>query len=292
MRFLTLEEFITHHNKLSIRLMDYVDAPRSNYVRISGDARRAIEPRNHYWLSAASPAARIHFARIIDRVWDEWFKTLPGPFHFVTFVSTRFAFAEREEHAFDLAAHQQEITSAMDPYGFIGMTEPAYYPRWRTAPDRDLGPVVAWHSHIVTLGVGRADLEVALEDMENEESLLAGVPAVDIRALGWMQAKSRLRYSCKMPYRVYTPYTPKKPRERLDRRTGELFIRQHEQSKADMRTGQLAHMVNLLHGRYLDELIFGNGLGAKLVTSINDAARERLHAEERRWNDRFGRRPR
>lgn len=286
MRFLTLEEFITHHNKLSARLLPYADAPRSNYVRIGRTARDAIDPRNDYGLSAASPDARILFAKAIDRTWDEWAERLPAPFYFITFVSPRFALAEHEAHTFDLAAHHREIMSLLRRHSFIGMTEPAYYPKWRTAPDRDLGPIIAWHSHAISMGSSRGKLDADLAEAAQEGSLLPNASAIHVKAVGRERAKSNLWYSSKMPHQTYAPYPHKNPKERVNARTGEVTLRTHGHSKDEMATGQLARMVNVLNGRYLDELIFGRGTGRKLAEAIKHEARRRIDAEERRERDR------
>lgn len=289
MRFLTLKDFVTHHTNLSARLLEYLDAPRSNYVQISGSARQALEPRHDYWLSAASPAARIHFAQAIDHVLDMWAERLPKPLHFITFVSPRFAFCERDARNFDLAAHQREIISLLARRSFIGMTEPAYYPRWRIAPGGDIGPVVVWHSHTISMGVVRSELEADLRGATREESLLPNSSAVHIKAMGREQAKSKLWYSSKMPHRTYVPYTLKRPKEHINRKTGEVIVRTHGHRKDDMRTGVLAKVVDLLNGHYLDELMFGNGMGRQLADAINDEARQQLDAEERRERDRHRR---
>ncbi len=287
MRFLTLKEFITHHNKLSIRLLDYVDAPRSNYVRISRGVRQDIDSRNDYWLSAASPDARILLARIIDAAWDEWVERLPAPFHFVTIVPRRYAYLEHEAGTFDLAAHQGEIVRALGRHSFIGMTEPAYYPNWSMEPGGRVGPIISWHSHFVTMGSQRADLEQDLADLAGEESLLPNASAVHIKPVSRERTKSKLLYSCKMPFRTYRPYPLKTPRERVNQQTGEVTVKTHGHRKYDMRTGEFARMVNLLAcDHHLDELIFGHRLGGEIANVIRSKAREQLDRRERQELER------
>lgn len=286
MRIRNLEEFVSVHMPLSARLLAYADAPRSNYVEMTRDARHAIDPRYDHELSAASPTARIYFAKSIDRIWDASAAELPQPAHFVTFVLRRYVFHENEAARFDLVEHQREIRELLGRRHYIAMTEVAYYPKWRKAPDEKVGPLVSWHTHALVMGSTKAKLETQLAEARREESLIPDVPAIDVAAVSWMRAKAVVLYSAKMPCQTYKPYPLASPRDRIDRDTGEMTVRTHGHSKNKMRTGELARMANLLEGMYLDDLLFGNRAGRKLAKAIIVDARHAVEAELRRDRER------
>lgn len=290
MPFDTIESFIAHHVKLARSIQEYVDAPKSNYVQLDGQLRQEMDQRHDYCLAASSPWARALFARIVLDAWKELEAQLAGPFHMVTFTSPRFAIAESEAHTFDPAAHQKEITEIMVGHSFLGMTEPAYYPRWQISRDGKIGPIVAWHSHTIVIGSSRTKIEKDVASAKREESLLPGVPAVDVRAVRPHQLKSKLLYMLKTPHKQYTPYRLRKAVEQVDHDTGEIIsVRQYSQPKRPLRTGELVKMIKVQRDKYLDELIFGNGDGDELKATIVEKARQRLDREEfRRGEHRLG----
>ncbi|MCU1329849.1 MAG: hypothetical protein JWN34_5219 [Bryobacterales bacterium] len=284
--FDTLQSFIAHHVKLARNIQEYVDAPKSNYVHLDGQLRQQLHERNDYWLCAGSPWARVLFAQIALDVWTELEPQLAGPFHMVTFTSPRFAIAESEAHTFDPTTHQNEITEIMAGHSFLGMTEPAYYPQWQITRDGGMGPVIAWHSHTIVSGSSRAAIEKDVANSKREESLLPGVPAVDVRAVRPDKLKSKLLYMLKTPYKQYTPYRLREAGERVDHDTGEIIsVRQYSQPKRPLRTGELVKMIKVQRDKYLDELIFGNGDEYQLVTFIVEEARRQLDQEELRQTE-------
>lgn len=279
MRYENLEQFEQHHENLGYRILKYVDEPRRNYVLLR-EGRDALDPRYDYGLAAGSPFARILLARATAKHWNELGVNARGPFYFVTFFWSRYAFAVDDFDRFDSKSHQAEITNVLRDHSFIGMTEIAYYPRWRKAPNESLGPIVSAHSHIITMGSSRSELEDALMQASAESSLVPNVSAVDIRGVGRDHVLEKLLYAEKQPHRTYAPWTLKTPRERVSKTTGEVFQQTHKHKKDDMRPGELIKAVNLLCGRYLDDLMFGNGVGMELATAIVGEARRRLDAEE------------
>ncbi|MBN9360837.1 MULTISPECIES: hypothetical protein [unclassified Devosia] len=278
----TLEDYLAEVLPMAIRIDDYIDAPKKNYVGVGGVLAELMHRRSDYCLSAASYHARNFFVPIVMRHVET--AEIAGPLYMVSFAFRRYVMPEGTAHTFTPEPLHTEIRGILKRHSYIGVTEAAYYPNWVTTDDGTFSPVVSYHSHVITSGSSRKTLVRDTAEAAGEESLLRGVSAVDIREVKRERLTEKLLYILKPSHKQYTPYWSKTDKVRVQ--LGLTPKGTVKQSKKAMRTGLLVQMCNVLRDQRLDELIFGNGAFEPLVQTIVQDARGTLDRRLQRESDR------
>lgn len=278
----TVADYLAEVSALATRVDDYIEAPKRNYVTVGGELAELMHRRSDYCLSAASFHARNFFVPIVMRHIEE--AELQEPLFMVSFAFRRYMMPEDTARTFTPEPLHTEIRRILKRHSYIGVTEAAYYPNWVTTDDGTLSPVVSYHSHVITSGSSRKTLVRDTAEAAEEESLLRGVSAVDIREVKPERLTEKLLYILKPSHKQYTPYWSKTDKVRV--MIGLTPKGTVKQSKKPMRTGLLVQMYSVMRDQRLDELIFGNGALEPLVQAIVQDARGKLDRRLQRESDR------
>lgn len=172
---------------------------------------------------------------------------------------------------------------------FVGMIEPAFYPRYPVGRLRTK-KLISWHAHLLFWGKDRQELEDAITAFNDEtEGPLYGVAPASVRRRSWQSAPECLSYMMKTPAKSHTTL---RIQERMNPETGEFFAEHDKQHAQALRTGEHVKMLNVLREFTLDKLFLVGGKGHVLVKDLRqriERDRERYEQQRRKSLPGFGR---
>ena len=213
-------------------------------------------------------------------------KTTPA--FFVTMTPDRFGTTFEDAASFDVRRIQAWVRQMLPGFDFLGIVEPAFFPRGRNQTER--GAMISWHVHLLIWGTAYGRLNRVLRRIRRTElSFVAGTPSTDCRTLKTRRVLAgKITYMLKSPQKQYRVLRdPRKPV--VDLATGEIVAKPNVM-KNWLQTGQRVLMCRVLAGRYVDELLFGQGGGTMLRRAIVAEALRQFEADKRTVDRRSVRR--
>jgi hypothetical protein len=290
--------FAEVHLRVDDAIKDYLEYPRANYSQVAcREAVDELQRANAFALYANNAYSRIAFADIALKHILAESGILHGPRCFVTIAPARFALNlnDRSGPNRDLRSFRRCISSAANfkvhavkqmarqAFGnlpFIGMVEAALFPHW-DASGWAASDTVSWHCHLLAWEANREELNRVLQPLrERHASIKEGVTSVHIQEVPDDDVLRQFAYALKAPQKVYrTAYLRTVSREQgltgFDTRAWRI-------KKDWLRTGQRIRLLDVMAGRTLDDLMFGNREGTDLANAIRDEALKPYQAWERR----------
>ncbi|QGY00611.1 hypothetical protein MMSR116_00835 [Methylobacterium mesophilicum SR1.6/6] len=290
--------FAEVHLRTDDRIKDYLEYPRKNYKQVAcRDAIDELQRSNAYALYANNAYSRIAFAEIALKHVAAEPGIVYGPRCFVTISPARFAFSLADRGMLDPenrsimrrlseAAHfkihhlQQVARQAFGDLPFIGMVEVALFPSW-TSSGWAVFDSASWHCHLLAWGATHEELNGTLRPLrERHTSIKEGVTSVHIQAVPDDDLVRQFVYALKAPQKVYrTAFLRTVSRDQA--LTG-FDTRAWRIKKDWLRTGQRVRLLDIMVGRTLDGLLFGNREGTTLARAIRDEALKPFRACEQR----------
>ncbi|MCJ2020133.1 hypothetical protein MKK84_22330, partial [Methylobacterium sp. E-065] len=265
------------HLRADDRIKDYLEYPRKNYKQVAcRDAVDELQRCKANALYANNAYSRIAFAEIALKHIAAEPGIVYGPRCFVTVTPARFAFSLGDRGMFSPqgrsvmrslgeAAHfkihqlQQVTRQAFGDLPFIGMVEVALFPSWSSS-GWAVFDSVSWHCHLLAWGATEEELNGILRPLrERHSSIKEGVTSVHIQTVPDDDIMRKFVYALKAPQKVYrTAYLRTVSRDQV--LTG-FDTRAWRIKKDWLRTGQRVRLLDVMAGRTLDRLLFGNREG-------------------------------
>lgn len=272
--------FIAAHRTANNLLSDYLEYPRRNYVRLPHTTSVELDRSMNLALYANNCESRITFADIVTRHLERNVGLQAGPVFQVTLSVSEHAVPISEANHFDIQRVQALTRQNLSDIPFIGMVEGALYRNW--GPNGPgIGDFISWHSHCLTWGAGKKDLQNVTSDLiSTKNGIIIGKRPIYIKTVSPNQIISKALYSLKGQMKEYRVYSTEG--ESVDLTTGEIIPANYCQTKRLLRTGDRARLCEVFKDLVLDKLIFGNGEGTEMVKAIRKEALQPFRAWEAR----------
>ncbi|MCJ2051649.1 hypothetical protein [Methylobacterium sp. J-070] len=290
--------FAEVHLRTDDRIKNYLEYPRRNYKQVAcRDAIDELQRAKAHALYANNAYSRIAFAEIALKHVAAEPGIVYGPRCFVTITPARYAFSlgdrgmpDRQSRSMmrrlSEAAHfkihhlQQLARQAFGDLPFIGMVEVALFPRWSSS-GWAVFDSVSWHCHLLAWGATREELDGILQPLRDRHaSIKEGVTSVHIQEVPDDDIVRQFVYALKAPQKVYrTAYLRTVSREQA---LTDFDTRAWRIKKDWLRTGDRVRLLDIMAGRTLDRLLFGNREGTALARAIRDEALKPFRASEKR----------
>jgi hypothetical protein len=271
--------FVEAHTVQAELLQNYLDCPRTGYVRLPGRIRFELDPRQRWALYANNAWSRIVFAdAVVPRVLAHT-SVQAGPVFLVTLAVADHTVALAEAKDFDCRRVKGLTRQALRGIPFVGMIEAALYRNFG-CDGPQIDDFVSWHAHVLTWGASRKAINDAVKQIRRSRSaLIPDRNCIHVKKLTPTSLGGKLYYVLKGPQKEYRIYSRG---ERIDPETGEVLAPVYRQSKRLLRTGDRARLCYAFEDRLLDQLLFGNLEGTELVRSIRHEALKPFRAWEKR----------
>ena len=293
-----LATFVEVHLRADDKVKDYLEYQRKNYRQVAcRDAVDELQRSNAHALYANNAYSRIAFAEIALKHVAAEPGIVYGPRCFVTITPARFAFSLADRGLLDPqgrsmmrrlgeAAHfnihhlQQMARQAFGDLPFIRMVEVALFPRWSSS-GWTVFDSVSWHCHLLAWGATQEELNGILQPLrERHSSIKEGVTSVHIQKVPDDDITRQFVYALKASQKVYrTAFLRTVPREQA---LTDFDTRAWRIKKDWLRTGDRVRLLDIMAGRTLDKLLFGNREGTALAWAIRNEALKPFRAWEQR----------
>jgi hypothetical protein len=290
--------FAEVHLQIDDKIKDYLEYPRKNYKQVAcRDAVDELQRANAHALYANNAYSRIAFAEIALKHIAAEPGIVYGPRCFVTITPARFAFPLRDRLApgrglrsylrcmsdaakFKIHHLQQVAREAFRDLPFIGMVEVALFPSWSSSGWAVVDSA-SWHCHLIAWGATQEELNGVLRRLrERHASIKEGVTSVHIQEVPDDDILRQFVYALKAPQKVYR--TALLRTVSRDQGLTGFDTRVWRIKKDWLRTGQRVRLLDVMAGRTLDQLLFGNREGTVLANAIRDEALKPFRAWEQR----------
>jgi hypothetical protein len=257
---------IVHWNN-EYRILNYVERPRRNYYRPDPELWPELRPEAEDEMYAANPLSRIAFAKLVLKQVKNHPQGPKGGFFFVTLTPERYAFPLHRAWDINLDSLMAFARQALRGINFVGMVDAALYKKWgrRGPATRDW---VVWHVHLIVWGATRDRVEAALQHTrKTNKTVVPGRHAVWVQHFRAHLLEAKLLYSLKKPQKEYN-VSRELPDNEIDWETGEVTPVGFRQQKRPLRTGDRVRMCQVLLGKRLPELFFGNKVGTDIARRV------------------------
>jgi hypothetical protein len=297
-RIVDLKTYEQVHLWADALIKEYLEWPRSNYgTTATREAELELRKSASPALYAVNAYSRIRFARtVVEHAANSGPLSTQRSF-FVTIVPGRFTFpvgdegaAEPKEQAiirrigpaarFDVRRIQALARQALQEIAFVGVVEAALYRSWSSSgPSKE--DHVSWHCHLLAWNTTKADLTRALAPLRaREKSLLRNSSVAHVQKASEVTPLREIPYMLKAPQKIYRvnlfgdDYS--------DSQAGLCRPTVYRQQKRPLLTRDRVRMLDVMAGRTLDHLLFGNREGTALANAIRREALSSFRDLERR----------
>jgi hypothetical protein len=216
---------------------------------------------------ASNPLSRIAFAELVLKQVKQHPQGPKSGFFFVTLTPDRYAQPLHRAWDVNLDSLMAFARQALEGINFIGMIDLALFKKWgrRRPATRDW---VVWHVHLIVWGATREKIEAALRQARKRtKSVVPGRSAVWVQAFPHHLLEEKLLYSLKNPQKEYN-VSRELPDDEIDWKTGEVTQVGFRQQKRPLRTGDRVRLCEVLLGKQLPELFFGNKVGTDIARNV------------------------
>ena len=279
----SLDEYREQEMDNHQRLVGYHENKRSNMLDISGIIGKLERSQSKY-LYAINHYSRIAMMeQLVDVVGDS-LEIDHEQFWFLTFTPKRYAIQLRFADQFKPADLKKMIGQYMQGLHYIGMVEPAFYPR-NSSGNPTSDHIVHFHAHLLAWGGTKLDMDgITTKYNGKHRSIVPGRPAFDARPAEKSHIVKILAYMTKSPRCAYTCYNPDVVK--FDKETGEI-IDVYRQKKRILEKREAAELALCIQDFTLDGLLLGGGDGAKIITEARKRMLKPLHNAEaiKRWKN-------
>lgn len=276
----SLEELEKSQNELDARFRQYLVSYKPD---INLKMRKALELRGAHKLHAVNLKCRFQLGTSLNDALKSHFRECRiATAYFVTLVSEVHAVNAAIGREHDLAAHRQWIASILDGISFLGMIEPAYYPRVSFMPPSN-EDWISWHAHMVLWDVTAATLkELKRRVNSSESSFRPGASVFHFRKAQVCNIEAEVAYMCKSPRSEHYTYPVK--RRVVDARTGEKRFAPtgtYKQNKREIRSGKLPVVLSALANKSISSLCVSGGAGTRIASMALSSAKRALDREKK-----------
>lgn len=246
----------------------YTYDARSNSVPLHREVQDGFSHRGRLDWAAVNAHVRIDAAEIIlDRLesFALQIRKRAPLVSSVVVTSDQWLTSLPDACAIDICKIRDELHDAFRGLSYVGMIEPAFYPR-RRHPGITITGMVSWHAHLLFWDAQRETLGQAVAKINRGTTgPLYGVAPASLRRRSWNSAAECLCYLLKSPAKSYS--TRRMP-ERIDPGTGEIIAEHDLQIPQKLRPGQHVHMRNALREFALDDLLLAGDKGYQMLTPL------------------------
>ncbi|MCQ2002368.1 hypothetical protein [Rhizobium sp. NRK18] len=267
-----------------------IDVQFRNY-RLSNLGRHSVSPqlatqlelRSAKNLNAANFISRIDFATDLNSHLKSTLKDSQiENLFFVTLANAEHSMAATEAANVDVKSMMTWISSTLAETNYVGMIEPAYYPKASCVPGGNR-PWMSWHVHLLVWGIDLAEI-TKLQEQTNQKHMafIPGTIVFHFRYITRKKVTGYVAYMCKSPVSEHNLYPFKE--ETVDMSTGEILTTvtgKWRQRKRAIRMSGLAKALTALEPQTIKSLCVANGEGKRIKKRAIRSARWSLRQQER-----------
>jgi hypothetical protein len=267
-----------------------IDVQFRNY-RLSNLGRHSVSPqlatqlelRSAKNLKAANFISRIEFAKDLNSHLKSALKASQiENLFFVTLVNAEHSMAATEAASVDVKSMKAWINSTLAEASYVGLIEPAYYPRASCVPGGNR-PWISWHVHLLVWAINLAEI-TELQARANQEytAFIPGTIVFHFRNITRKMVTGYVAYMCKSPVSEHNIYPRKE--EMVDMSTGEITTTvtgRWRQPKRPIRMGGLGKALAVLEPQTIKSLCIAKGEGMRVRKRAMRSAKWSLRLQER-----------